>query len=145
MGDKKHLADANQPQFKPTPPAKHATPGQPSHLLSNCCPDPRHYLGSNEFLAFCLLSRKILWVKRNSEADSHILPPPSCHCAIPKLEPCKQILSLGNKEGTQQWQGAGGGSLAGCSPALIRALSLPAGIQEHPSPAAERAFQVHTV
>lgn len=137
------MADANQPQFKPTPQAKHAAPSQLSHLFSNCFPDPRHYLGSNEFLAFCLLSRKILWVKRNSEADSHILPPPSCHSAIPKLEHCKQIPSLGNKEGTRQCQGAGWGLLAGFSPAFIRALSLPAGIQEHHSPTAETAFQVH--
>lgn len=56
------------PKPKPTPQAKRAAPNQIGHLFSNRLPDPRRYLGSNTFLAFCLLSVNIIWVK--SEGDT---------------------------------------------------------------------------
>lgn len=68
------IPNQTQSQPQPTARARRATPDLISHFFNNCFPDPRHYLGSNKILAFCLLSTKIIWIKtrRNSEADSHI-------------------------------------------------------------------------
>lgn len=133
--------------------SQQTAPSQISHFLNNCFPDLRYYLGSNKFLAFCLLSTKMIWIKEKTlrQIPTFFHLPAVIVLFSSCLKNCKQIsrpCHAWEQRGIQQCQEEGWGlfsSRQGFQQLSSALPAFPEGIQNMSLPAAEMGFQVGRV